>query len=196
MATTTPDSIYLPVGTDPVAPLHTVFSTLAVSVQNALNKRQRVSYVWANKAARDAQAGMTTGATGYQVDTKVEYIYNGTVWEAPMLPTYGAFTPTGVYSADSVRGARAVAQNGRVYLEGAIRSTSALFVVGTSYGAGSIPAAFAPKTAKAFAVDINRTHGYLTITPAGAITFVCSVGFTGVLDLAIDGLNWTDAKYV
>ena len=37
MATTSPDSIYYPVGTDQVAPLHTVFATQASSVQTALN---------------------------------------------------------------------------------------------------------------------------------------------------------------
>lgn len=81
MATTTPDSLYYPVGTDGVAPLHTVLANMQTSVQTAMSKRQRTSYVWTNQAARDAQTGMTAGSTGYQLDTKTEYVFNGTIWQ-------------------------------------------------------------------------------------------------------------------
>lgn len=90
MANSTPDSIYYPVGTDSVTPLHTIFANLASSVQNALNKRQRFGYVWANATARAAQTGMSAGATGYQIDTKTEYLYDGTNWatqNVTKLPT-------------------------------------------------------------------------------------------------------------
>lgn len=52
----------------------------ASSVQTALSKRQRFSYVWANDAARTAQTGMTEGSTAYQIDTKTEYQYENGVW--------------------------------------------------------------------------------------------------------------------
>jgi len=80
MATTTPDSVYFPLATDAIAPLHTVFANLASSTQTALNKRQRFTFVWANSAARTAQTGMVAGSTGYQVDTKDEYTYTGSAW--------------------------------------------------------------------------------------------------------------------
>lgn len=93
MANTTPDSIYYPLGTDPVAPLHTVFATQATSVQTALLKRQRLTYTWANKAARDAQTGMVAGSEGYQVDTKINYRYDGSQW-AP-TDKYNVVWPSG-----------------------------------------------------------------------------------------------------
>jgi hypothetical protein len=52
----------------------------ATSVQAALALRQRYEFVWANAAARTAQTGMTTGSTGYQVDTRSEYIYESSLW--------------------------------------------------------------------------------------------------------------------
>lgn len=81
MATTTPDSLYFPVQTDSIGALHTILANMQNSNQLAFNKRQRTSYAWANAAARDAQTGMAAGSTGYQLDTKTEYIYNGTIWQ-------------------------------------------------------------------------------------------------------------------
>jgi len=37
-------------------------------------------YRWANSSARTAQAGMTAGEVGYQVDTATVYRWNGTGW--------------------------------------------------------------------------------------------------------------------
>ncbi len=56
-------------------------ATQATSVENALNLRSRYSFSWANIGQRNAQAGMIAGSTGYQVDTKTEYIYNGSSWQ-------------------------------------------------------------------------------------------------------------------
>lgn len=49
---TTPDSLYVPTGTDPVAPLHTVLANMQNSVQNAL--KGRGGSVAASATARDA----------------------------------------------------------------------------------------------------------------------------------------------
>lgn len=192
MATTTPDSIYYPLGTDAVAPLNTVFAAQATSVQAALNTRQRKSYRWTNTAARTAQVGMVAGDTGYQVDTKAEYLYDGTSWIAVVNPVYGAMSFVSVFIPDTTRTPRAARQGGRVYLEGAVRSTNATFLAGTVYSVGSIPAAFAPKVAKAFPTDLNRVHGYVVIDTAGGVGILSTVGFTGVLDATVDGLNWVD----
>lgn len=192
MATTTPDSLYYPVGTDQVAPLQTVMATMQSSTQTALNKRQRFSYIWASAAARTAQTGMSAGSTGYQVDTGVSYIYNGTAWINPSAPVYGNFTFVSVFISDTVRTPRVAMQGGRVYSEGSVRSTNATYLAATSYTVGSIPTAFAPKVVKSFSTDLNRVHGYVAFQTDGTVTFSSTVGFTGVLDLTIDGFNWTD----
>lgn len=77
---TSPDGISYWTSTDLGGDIPTESSTQATSVQNALNKRQRYTYGWANASARTGQTGMTTGSTGYQIDTKTEYIYEGGVW--------------------------------------------------------------------------------------------------------------------
>ena len=79
-ANTTPDSIVYPVSTDQVAPLETVFANLAASVQTALNRRASYDFRWANTAARTAQTGMRTNDIGYQIDTDIEFRFNGTTW--------------------------------------------------------------------------------------------------------------------
>jgi hypothetical protein len=79
MPTTSPDNIYMQ---DPLLPFDPVSHSIlqAVSVQNALNLRERFSFVWANQAEREAQQYMITGSTGYQLDTKSEYKYEGNTW--------------------------------------------------------------------------------------------------------------------
>ena len=79
-ANTTPDNIQYPVSTDNIAPLETVFASMANSVQTALNTRAIKSYRWANTAARNAQAGMAAGDVGYQIDDKTSWTYSGTAW--------------------------------------------------------------------------------------------------------------------
>jgi hypothetical protein len=80
-ANTSPDNIVYPVSTDNIAPLETVFSVMAGSVQDALDVRQAHSYKWANATARGAQTGMAAGDSGYQSDTDTYWNYNGTAWD-------------------------------------------------------------------------------------------------------------------
>jgi len=76
---TTPDNLVIWTGADPQA-LPAASSAMQTSVQDALAKRQRYGYVWANQTARLAQAGMVAGSQGYQLDTKSDYIYDGSSW--------------------------------------------------------------------------------------------------------------------
>lgn len=99
MATTTNYSIYYPVATDSVAPLHTAFSTLATSVDTALNtnlkpltdKVQNGSYIAATYADRPT-SGVGNGATMFVTDTKARYYFDGTAWVLLYQP-WTTFTP-------------------------------------------------------------------------------------------------------
>lgn len=62
---------------------------LASSVQTAFFKRERYNYVWPTQAERAAETGMVQGSTGYQIDTKSEYIYDNSVWR--LGTAYGEF---------------------------------------------------------------------------------------------------------
>lgn len=64
------------------------------SVQAALAKRQRFTYVWANDSERTSQTGMVEGSLGYQIDTQVDWIYRNSNWRVygslmqPFTPQY------------------------------------------------------------------------------------------------------------
>jgi hypothetical protein len=96
-ANTTPHNITYPVSTDGVAPLETVFATMASSIESAMTAqdalRQIPAYLWTNTAGRTGQAGMVNGSTGYQQDTGTSYVYDGTTWQ-PYNSGWQAWTPT------------------------------------------------------------------------------------------------------
>lgn len=79
MPVTSPDSIYFSDTTTTMDP-NAISAAQATSVQAALALRQRFEFVWANAAARTSQAGMAAGSTGYQIDTRSEYIYESSIW--------------------------------------------------------------------------------------------------------------------
>jgi len=97
MATTSPYSIYYPVASDSVAPLHTAFSTLADSVNTALSthvapltaSQQNGAYTVASVAAMNALTGMAIGSTAYVTATSAFYQYNGTSWVLMYQPWTG-----------------------------------------------------------------------------------------------------------
>lgn len=99
MANTTNYSIYYPVATDSVAPLHTAFSTLATSVDTALqnnlkplsDKVQNGSYIVATYADRPT-TGVANGATMFVTNTKARYYFDGTAWVLLYQP-WSTFTP-------------------------------------------------------------------------------------------------------
>jgi hypothetical protein len=92
MGTTSPDNIAFP---DTSTPWSSVpdFSVLSSSVQTALDKRQIYNFQWVDQAARNAQLGMRQGDTGYQIDTKSEYLYEGGAWRLA-LPYAEFLSPT------------------------------------------------------------------------------------------------------
>jgi hypothetical protein len=79
--------------------LHTAFSTLATSVDSALNnnlkpltnKVQNGSYIAATYADRPT-TGVANGATMFVTDTKARYYFDGTVWVLIYQP-WTTFTP-------------------------------------------------------------------------------------------------------
>lgn len=89
MATTSPDGIGYITTADNVTP-SVESSAQATTIQTAFSLRQRYEFVWANSAARIAQAGMVASSIGYQIDTKSEYIYDSGAWRLK-LP-YGEWT--------------------------------------------------------------------------------------------------------
>jgi hypothetical protein len=103
MATTTPYSIYYPIASDSVAPLHTAFSTLADSVNTALNthvapltaNQQNGAYTVASVAAMNALTGMAAGSTAFVTATKASYQYSGTAWVLMYQP-WTDYTPTAI----------------------------------------------------------------------------------------------------
>lgn len=56
-------------------------NTIVAAIQALFNARADQTYRWADATARAAQAGMSIGNTGYQIDTGTTYRYNGTVWQ-------------------------------------------------------------------------------------------------------------------
>lgn len=103
MATTTPYSIYYPIASDSVAPLHTAFSTLADSVNTAFTtyvapltaSQQNGAYTVASVAAMNALTGMAAGSTAFVTATKASYVYNGTAWVLMYQP-WTTYTPTAI----------------------------------------------------------------------------------------------------
>jgi hypothetical protein len=106
MATTTNYSIFYPVATDNIAPLHTAFSTLATSVDTALsnsstgltginNHLQNYQYTVANDSLRAAITGMTAGSRCYVTGTKATWVYNGTAWKL-VAQEWSTYTPTAI----------------------------------------------------------------------------------------------------
>lgn len=84
MPVTSGDNIFFPDNSSPLATASD-FSTMASSVQNAFNFRERFNFTWANSSERTSQLGMVQGSTGYQVDTRSEYVYDLGAWRI-LLP--------------------------------------------------------------------------------------------------------------
>lgn len=109
MPITNPDDIFYADGTTP-ASLADITAAIATSVQDAFNLRQAYTYVWANSTARAAQTNMLTDDIGYQSDTDVFYIYNGSAWviwakrSTTYTPTFTNFTASSSAFTYSIAG--------------------------------------------------------------------------------------------
>lgn len=99
MPVTSPDSISYP-DTSYTSGIVAAMAAQATSVQTALSTRAIKAYRWANAAARAAETGMSAGDEGWQTDTTMHYLYDGSAW----LPDYytTAFTASSTVSLDSV----------------------------------------------------------------------------------------------
>lgn len=79
MPVTSPDQIFFADGgTD--ASVADITSTMATSIQTALNSRQIKTYRWPTITERNAETGMVAGDEGYQVDTGRIYRFT-TSWQ-------------------------------------------------------------------------------------------------------------------
>lgn len=99
---TSPDNIAKWTNSDP-ASIVQASQSQGDSVQNALSKRERYDFVWANASERTAQTGMVQGSRGYQVDTRSEYIFDNSNWRLAVpyaeYNNSGLTITSGVYSA-------------------------------------------------------------------------------------------------
>jgi len=152
---------------------------------------------FATRAQLDA-AAPGSGTLGHVVMTGQLFSYqpgSTPAWQhLAGAPDTGNYVGVSYWSSSSTRPARALAQAGRVFLEGAVTSQSVTFAAGTEYATGTIPAAFAPKTVKMLAAPMNGALAIVVVYPDGTVSFRPNVGFTGVLDLSLDGLSWADKR--
>ncbi|MET4780803.1 hypothetical protein [Glaciihabitans sp. UYNi722] len=148
-----------------------------------------------NTTERDAFGTPGDGQLGYLISAGqlIEYIATATTpgWQVIAgRPVVSVVTFAGVYSSSGSSPVSLVQQNGRNYLEGTVVSTSATFVLGTTYTIGTVPAALAPLTPVVFACSANATAlGAVQVDASGNVTLVLNSGFTGVLALSLAG-SW------
>lgn len=168
MATTTPDSIYYPTATDSIAPLETVFATLASSVQTALTTTRSIkSYRWANTAARNAQAGMARNDRGYQADNDTLYTYNGSSWVADDTGWLSIPNQTGNYTFDNNAAYRRIGKV--VYFRGQLTKKSGN--IGSGDGLFTMTAGTRPANITYFnAAATSSGPIRLSMTPGGLMT--------------------------
>lgn len=79
-----------PTGSDTIA-LVSDLAAMASSVDDEITEvtdvRQMQTFIWLNAADRTGQTGAQVGDMGFQVDTHVSYVYDGSDWFIPQ-PTY------------------------------------------------------------------------------------------------------------
>lgn len=139
MATTSPDNIYYPTSSNQIAPLETVFSTLAASVQTALNAKQSAINALDNRLdAIEADAGKLDKlpravATGTVGNTTVPA--GGNVTTNISFPA-GRFSSTPVVTVTPVNSARDItAYASSVTATGFTLNRGSMSIVNRSAGA-------------------------------------------------------------
>jgi len=81
MATTDPTTGFVThVESDVITPISTYVNDVITPINTWALARAIRSYKWADATARNAQAGMTAGDTGYQADTNIRYGCPGSAW--------------------------------------------------------------------------------------------------------------------
>lgn len=107
--TTTNYGISYPIASDSVAPLHTAFSTLATSVEDALTEHlkplsdnnKNYNYTVASSAEMAAIDSPPSGSTCFITGTKGAYLYDGVKWVLQFLP-WTDYNPTNLFTTNGV----------------------------------------------------------------------------------------------
>lgn len=152
MATTSPDSISYP-DASYTSGFVAAMAAMATSIQTALSKRGRKSYQWADATARGAQAGMSTGDTGYQVDTSTLYRYNGSAWR-PWTSDWASYAGT---LANTTLGNGTLVTEWR-YFEGRVIVRYS-FTLGSTSAIGTAPTISLPVNSRAITWAFYVTTG-------------------------------------
>lgn len=140
MATTTPDNIYYPLGTDGVAPLHTVFANLASSVQTALTASRVITDGAISPAANvTIEARSYLKKEGSRVTLLLSVQRTGGIQAGVALatlpvgfrPTSGTVGVMGVLTAGGAPGAAGVYINtdGTINVNNYVTDTRSLYMV-------------------------------------------------------------------
>lgn len=133
-----------------------ILNTIIGLINGKFNSRP---YIWANDAARTGQAGMVEGESGYQTDTDVRYIYDGTTWRVNARHTE--------YTATSASVATTTTSSvGTLAIEASPPSNdTALATISTN--------TLTIATAGIYSCDMSGT---IVTTPTGAFYATCEVG--------------------
>lgn len=130
MATTTNYSIFYPIQSDSVAPLHTAFSTLADSVDSAMTTYLKplvdnidgYTYTVPDVGSMNAIASPPAGSTAFITADKSRYYRNGSAWVpiyvpwttySPLVSTNGTSPITEIAVTDA---GKYMVSNNRVYV--------------------------------------------------------------------------------
>lgn len=165
-ANTTPDGITYPVGTDAIAPLHTVFAVMASTVQTALNNRTWLKAL-ADLNALAAATGMPTGGQATIIDGSGVFQYTGTLWQQIDA---GYFATTALRDTAFAKASGAYKVNtsycstGDAVNRGLTQwSTTANLWLGA--GSGMVP--IVPVSVGGTGVTLNAATGRITLAGAG-----------------------------
>lgn len=187
-ANTSPDNIEYPVSTDPVAPLETVFANMANSVQDAFDgfrvdwngfegNHAIQTFRWADATARAAQTGMAVGDIGLQLDTGVQYRYNGASWTVWNDPTWRTATLGSSWTAEVGNVPQYRLVSGLLVWRGRAQTTGTLTTF-TTLPVGYRPDVSASGTSRFLVAGDSTTPGVIAITSAGVVTL--SSGSTSI----------------
>lgn len=184
MNITSPDGIAYATTGDNLS-IEDITAAMATSIQDAFDDkvndtRQIQTFRWADSTARGAQTGMIAGDRGYQTDTAVEYIYNGSAWVTYPLDTgWINATYSGAWGTSSSMPVRYRRRNGVVYVEGEATGGSAASTI------FNLPAGYRPTTQlKRMAVNADGTAYYRAIIATGGNVSVSNAGSSATPNLA------------
>ena len=112
MSTTDPTTGFLfHTTSDTISSLPTYINDSITPINNWAKDRMTKNFKWANTAAKTAQTGMTEGDIGYQLDTNVQYTYDGAAW---IVPTASGLVPIIPTSASAVTGTVTIGTSGKI----------------------------------------------------------------------------------